>query len=61
VTSHQKRVVPAENHSLRSVQVCSPQSHLNMRTVLPLSGLSMVMTLEGLCPHLPQEGVGFGW
>jgi hypothetical protein len=38
-------------YSLSSRQVCSPQLHLNMRTVLPLVGLSIVRTSPGFSPQ----------
>ena len=39
--------VEVRRQALPSDQVCSPHSHLNMRTVCPLSGLSMVRIIAG--------------
>ena len=41
-------------YCLSSDQVCSPHSHLNMRTVRPFTGLSIVRSMDGFLPQMPQ-------
>ena len=45
---------------LSSAQVCSPHSHLNMRTVRPFRGLSMDRTGAGLLPQWLHDLIGLG-
>src|SRR4051794_26232505 len=40
--------------------VCSPHSHLNMRTVRPFTGLSIVRTVAGFLPQMPHALIGLG-
>lgn len=47
-------------YSLFSVQVCAPHSHLNMRTILPFCGFSILNTDLGFLPHSPQGFAGLG-
>ena len=42
------------------VQVCSPHRHLNMRTVLPLCGFSILRTRAGFASQVAQDGAGLG-
>ena len=48
------------NYALSSDHVCSPHSHLNMRTVRPLWGLSIVLTKAGFLSHWLQALNGAG-
>src|SRR4051812_48876459 len=47
-------------YCLSSVQVCSPHSHLNMRTVRPFTVLSIVRIMSGFLPQMPQALTGLG-
>jgi hypothetical protein len=50
---------PEPSYALSSDQVFSPHSHLNIRTVRPLWGLSIFKRSLGLSPHW-HVGTGFG-
>jgi hypothetical protein len=47
-------------YALSSDQVCSPHSHLNMRTVRPLWGSSMVRTIAGFLSQELHTLIGLG-
>jgi hypothetical protein len=47
-------------YSLPSVQRCSPHWHLNMRTVRPFRGLSMVRSSAGFSPQWLHSRTGLG-
>jgi hypothetical protein len=45
---------------LSSAQLCSPHLHLNMRTVRPFRGLSIVRSKAGFSPQLLHAGTRLG-
>jgi hypothetical protein len=47
-------------YTLSSDHVCSPHSHLNMRTVRPLWELSIVRTSAGFLSHWLHVRIGLG-
>jgi hypothetical protein len=47
-------------YALSSAQVCSPHSHLNIRTVRPFRGLSIVRSSAGFSPQWLHVRTGLG-
>ena len=47
-------------YALSSDQVCSPHAHLNMRTVRPFWGLSILRSSVGFSPQLVHVRTGLG-
>jgi hypothetical protein len=62
-TQRQRRVndPPTEtDYALSSDDVCSPHSHLNMRTLRPFVGLSIDRTMAGFLSHWLHVRIGLG-
>jgi hypothetical protein len=55
-----RRVEAAKPQALSSAQLCSPHSHLNIPTVRPFTGLSIVRTSAGLALQLLHVRIGWG-
>ena len=55
-----RRAEAAKPQALSSAQLCSPHSHLNIRTVRPFTGLSIVRISAGFALQLLHVRIGLG-